>query len=339
MKVAWATDIQDIGNAYGFTYGNRYGRKALEIAGVEISAESPITVHHCPPHAFKPVKGKFNVLWTAWEFEVLPKWEGEPLSGADYVLVTARFLVSVLKKYVAVPVEYVPQGIDVDAFWPKSKKWKRGPFRVLWVGAPNDRKGHQFVVGAWHALQNRPEYELYLKTTAPNPQLRRVGNVIFDSRDIGQQEMRELYQSADCFAFPTMGEGFGFTMGEAMACGLPCLYTPCTALLDLADSRSAIPIAARYNSEGFKLANWRAAEDPRDLEVDGEKCVLVPAWEPDATDLALKILQVKDRPRRAEKIGRRAALRIRERFTWPQAGRKLRTVLEKIERDFVRRAA
>ena len=315
MKVAWATEVHGIGDQYGFSKGNQYGRAALEGAGVTIDPDAHIAVHHCPPHAFRPIEGRFNVLYTAWEFLELPDWERETLDKADYVLVTASFLVDVFDQYVLVPIEYVPQGIDVEAYWPGAQKLpSRKPFRALWVGAANDRKGWQFVMGAWQAFASRPDYELYVKTTAIDLSYQN-GNIIVNSQDISQKEMRELYQSADVFLFPSMGEGFGFTLGEAMACGLPCIYTPCTALTDMANPRVALPLKATYG-ENFDL-----------LSPDRTETVRVEAAEPDATDLALKILWVKEHKAKARKIGRRAAAYIRQNFTWPQSGIKLRNAL------------
>ena len=320
MRIAWATDIQAIGDGYGFTHGNRWGKRCLQMAGVTIDPGAPVAVHHCPPHAFRPIDGKTNVLWTAWEFPTLPEWELGTLDKADVVCVTARFLVDVFKKYTKAPVFYVPQGIDTERFFPKHrhctpKYSARRPFHVLWVGAANDRKGWQFVLGAWRPFAGRPDMHLTLKTTEIKAHVD-MGNITVDNRDLGAKELTALYQSADCFAFPTMGEGFGFTLGEAMACGLPCVYTPCTSLVDMANDKVALPIKYRAG-EAFTL-----------ISPDHTKEVMMIAAEPDATDLAMKILWVKENPAKALRMGRKAAGHIRKRFTWPMAGETLRKVLE-----------
>lgn len=322
MRVAWATQVDDVGNRYGFTHGNRWGRKCLELAGVTIDPKAEIAVHHCPPHSFTPIKGRVNVLWAAWEFPILPHWETETLHGADVVCVTARFLLDVFKAYVNVPVHYAPQGIDTATYFPKFRNFPRRhsarrPFRCLWVGASNERKGFQFVLGAWQSFARRQDMELYVKTTVTE-KTERHGNVCFDSRDLPQAEMVQLYQSADCFAFPSMGEGFGFTLGEAMACGLPCIYTPCTSLFDIAGDHVAIPIKAAFGPN-FKL-----------LSPDKSEEMLVEAAAPDVSDLAHEILWVKEHGAEAGRIGRRAAAHIRKHFTWRMAGERLGKILERL---------
>jgi len=320
MRIAWATDVNGNGNAYGFASGNYWGRKCLRMAGVALDPAAPVALHHCPPHAFRPIEEKCNVLWTAWEFPTLPEWESRTLDCADLVCVTAKFLLDVFRAHTDAPVRYAPQGIDTETCFPKFTAAPRRysakrPFRCLWVGAPNDRKGYQFLIGAWRAFIRQPDMELYLKTTVTD-RLTREGNVIFDSRDLPRADMGGLYRSADCFAFPTMAEGFGFTLGEAMASGLPCIYTPCTSLHDLAHARVAIPIKARLGGN-FKL-----------LSPDRTRETTVEAAEPDVRDLALKILWVKEHPAEAYRIGRKAAAHIRKNFTWKLAGEKLRKILE-----------
>ena len=320
MRIAWATQSDDIGNQYGFSHGNRWGQKCLRMAGVEICADADTVVHHCPPHAFSPVVGKRNVLWTAWEFPILPDWETQTLDGADIICVTARFLVDVFSAYTDKPVHYVPQGIDTETYFAKFRNFpkqhsKRKPFRCLWIGASNERKGFQFLLSAWQPFGDRADMELYMKTTLTG-KLVKEGNVTFDSRDLSQDEMVKLYQSADCFAFPSMAEGFGFTLGEAMACGLPCIYTPCTSLTDIAGEHVAIPL--KYQTgKNFTL-----------ISPDKSERLPVEAAAPDVSDLASKILWVKRHAAQADKIGRSAAAHIRKCFTWNMAGRKLRHALE-----------
>lgn len=322
MHVAWATDCEGVGNAYGHTLGNRLGREALASAGVEIDPDAEIAVHHCPPHAFRPMPGKVNVLWAAWEFPELLPSEVEGLRKADVIFATARFLVDVFEEASGVPAFYVPQGIRTEVFTEAKRKkpsLRLGQkFRFLWVGAPNDRKGWKHLLAAWKLFAADPACELYLKTTFASHALQSAGygNVTIDTEQRTDEQLAALYRSAHCFVFPSMGEGFGFTLGEAMASGLPCIYTPATALEDLSDPCCGYPIR-------FDMARCFEIQDVAD-----GKTYTLPAANPDVRDLARQMARVRRDYGAALNKGHLAACRIRKQFTWRQAGRKLKHKLE-----------
>ena len=49
-------------------------------------------------------------------------------------------------------------------------------------------------------------------------------------------ELAELYSSADIFAFPSHIEGFGLPPLEAMACNTPVVTTDCLGVRDYVDN-------------------------------------------------------------------------------------------------------
>ena len=192
-------------------------------------------------------------------------------------------------------------------------------FRYLWVGAPNDRKGWRHLLAAWKAFAGDATCELYLKTTFAGEALPsgRFGNVIVDTRRLDDDALRDLYHSAHCFVLPSMGEGFGFTLGEAMATGLPCIYTPATSLADLCDPSCGYPIEYRM-------------EPCFEMDAGDGRTVKLTAANPDVADLARCMRGVRKNYGEALRRGRRAATRIRRRFTWAASGRRLKDALNVI---------
>ena len=50
-------------------------------------------------------------------------------------------------------------------------------------------------------------------------------------------EMPERYQQMDILLMPTVREGFGMAVAEAMACGLPVVASDCSSIPELVDDK------------------------------------------------------------------------------------------------------
>jgi hypothetical protein len=229
--------------------------------------------------------------------------------------------VEVFERATGRPVRCCPLGVDAEVFrFATHPRRPGGRFRFLWVGAPNARKGWPCVAEAWEALTRERsrggidfDCELYVKTTVTEKLADLGGGVTWDSRRLPERELARLYAEAHCFLFPTMGEGFGLTLAEAMAAGLPCIYTPWTAAEELMAPGCGWPL--RYGTERIAL--------------DGGLGEALFA-RADSQDLAAKMLRVLRSPREAALRGRRAARRVREQFTWQRTGSALLGILEEI---------
>jgi len=331
MRICWATDYDGMGNSFGYSVHNAGTRKALQEAGVVLDSGAPIAVHVAPAHLFNPLPGRLNVLFTAWEMEDLPPRYVRHMSKADAIVATASFLAPVVARYLPSTPTYVCHlGVDVHTFTfaERSKPTSR-PFRFLWVGAPNARKGWEIVLEAFRPFFGNKRFELYLKTTVTG-KVQRTGNVIFDSRRMDTRELALLYHSAHCFLFPSLGEGFGLTMAEAMATGLPVIYTPWSSLLDLA------PLSADCGHP-LRFTKVRVQAEPTGGLVKlgaiaAPESIITHLAQADAADLAEQMISVWKDYSHAVKVGRRAAQRIRAHFTWPQTANRMIQILEEVQR-------
>jgi glycosyltransferase involved in cell wall biosynthesis len=320
MKIHWATDYHGDGNSFGYAVHNEEARRALVGIGATLDPSAPVAVHVAPAHRFRPVPNKLNVLYTAWESTDLTPSFREGLSRADAVAVTARFLVDPFARAApGVPVEHCPLGVRGEdfPFVTRSAPPRGRAFRFLWLGAPNARKGWEIVREAWRGFARLrsmgarvPAAELYVKTSVTG-RLEGVpvrgARIVFDSRRLARGDLARLYQSAHCFLFPSFGEGFGLTMAEALATGLPAVFTPWSATADLADESSGYPL--RYRLVTHDLA--------------GDGSAPVTFAQADAADLLRRMLEVMSDYPRALRKGRLAARRIRRDFTWDRTGRAL----------------
>ncbi len=323
MRIAWATDYSGDGNSFGYAVHNDEARRALVAAGATLDPDAPIAVHVAPAQRFRPIRGKLNVLYTAWESTDLTPSFREGLARADAVAVTARFLVGPVRRAApGVPVTYCPLGVRGEDFPLAKRSLQRGrPFRFLWLGAPNERKGWGLVREAWRGFARLremggrvPPAELYVKTSVTGrlEELPVEGApVVFDSRCLPRPDIARLYASAHCFLFPSFGEGFGLTMAEALATGLPAVFTPWSATADLADEHSGFPL--RYRLVKHDLA--------------GDGSTPVTFARADSRDLLRRMLEVMADYPAALRKGRLAARRVRRRFTWDRTGTTLASII------------
>jgi len=118
-----------------------------------------------------------------------------------------------------------------------------GPY-LLYIGTIEPRKNLVRLIRAWHNLWRRgviphklvlvggrgwQDAEIYQTVTQIDcgDALRLLGYVPTD-------DLPALYSAADAFAFPSLSEGFGLPVIEAMACGTPVLISSALALQELA---------------------------------------------------------------------------------------------------------
>lgn len=339
--VHWTTDYTGAtGNSLGYAYHDANSKRALEQAGVELRDDAPVAVHALPPHRFEPVAGKKNIAYCAWEARELPK-AFENLRQADAVCLTAEFLLEPFREMLGpeTPVYHVPLGVHADKFpfvnrlksdrLPIQRRGSKRPFRFLWVGAPNSRKGCMHVAEAFKVFAGDDRFELYMKTTVPEdvPEhkigVQRIGNIIYDNRKVPLDELVRIYHKAHAFVFPSVAEGFGLTAIEAASTGLPVLCCQWSSLPDLfPGERYCYPIAFAPQEMDW---SWKDS-DGRGTPME----VHVTVANPDTFDLAKQMIAVtKDYPTAVAK-GKLASERARTVFTWERTGKLLRQVVERM---------
>jgi len=117
-------------------------------------------------------------------------------------------------------------GTDHRFFTPRESPHPGDVFRVCYVGRVEAAKGVAYLIDAWNRLglknaelvlvgQVYPEIAALLSAT-PSASIRCLGHKSLE--DISQ-----CLRASDLFAFPSVNEGFGVAVLEAMASGLPAI--------------------------------------------------------------------------------------------------------------------
>lgn len=101
------------------------------------------------------------------------------------------------------------------------------PFRVLWLGQVNLRKGIQYLLGAARMLERcGVEFRVIGPIViSERAQRSAPANVRFEG-PVARLDATAAYRWADVFVLPTLSDGFAITQLEAMAHGVPVIATP-----------------------------------------------------------------------------------------------------------------
>jgi glycosyltransferase-like protein len=230
------------------------------------------------------------------------------IAGPDHVLCVSEPWIARLRDEFGVEAELVANGVDADRFRPARDEDERaqaraaaglnGELAILTVGGIEPRKGSLTLLRAFAAARDAlSDRHLVLLVAG--------GATLFDYRDeIGRfHELRDdlgldgevrvlgpvtdaqlegLYRAADVFALPSVKEGFGLAVLEALAAGLPAVVSDLDVFRTfLADGESAL-MAPVGDERALAAALVRAASDPAltaRLREDGRAVAARHGWD------------------------------------------------------------
>jgi glycosyltransferase involved in cell wall biosynthesis len=126
-----------------------------------------------------------------------------------------------------IPLVVVPYAFPVDAFTARTER-PSGPFTVLAVGSHDLRKGTPYLLEAWKRAAI-PDAELHLvgPLRLASQFVNRYAGTFRHWPHVPKSQLGARYAAADVLAFPTLGDGFGLVIQEAMCCGTPVITTEC----------------------------------------------------------------------------------------------------------------
>lgn len=193
----------------------------------------------------------------------------------------------------------LPYGVNLSRFEP-TRRPVDGAFNVLFVGAMSLQKGIPYLLQAFARVEH-PRKTLSLVGT-PSPELiqrmKDCGLWSEQVRVLGsmpQQELKHIMSASHVLVLPSVQDGFGMVMAQAMACGCP--------------------VVASRNTGGA------------DLFEDGVQGYVVAERNGDV--LADRLQTLADQPDLREAMAQRALVRVRKMGGWRDYG----SLAQKIYRE------
>jgi glycosyltransferase involved in cell wall biosynthesis len=242
-----------------------FGYMALRILPVALEAGVPVVVHF---HGLDVSSGLRN-RWYRWSLKrMFPHFSAMVCVGTGQRKRLIELGADPEK------VHLIPCGVPVDRF-PLREPLEEGPIRFICVARLVQWKGIHHCIGAFARLASRlPGSELVIagdgeerKTLeALSEKLGILDRVVFKG-SVPEPEVRGLLERSDVFLQHSLNhhsgwfEGFGVSVAEAAAIGLPVVVSACGGLLDqVVDGETGMVVAQR-DEEAMADAMLRLAED------------------------------------------------------------------------------
>jgi glycosyltransferase involved in cell wall biosynthesis len=263
------------------------------------------TIHHpykAERKVFKANSNLFGYLCYLRKRKIyfLERMEKKSCEKADKIIAVSRYTsYNIIKEYSIqdTKIKIIPNAVDINRFNPEIDGHKiRERFNiqseplVLFVGRLDINKGILYLIDAFSKIiMQIPDAKLVIVGEGPlkNSILSRVNklnlrkSVTLVGR-VDEEDLPKVYAASDLVVLPSLMEGFGIVLLEAMASGRPCVVTR------VGGTEEAI--------------------------IDGENGFFVPSADPYSLSRAIYTLLTNDDL--AKDFGRAGRKRVEKNFTW-----------------------
>jgi alpha-maltose-1-phosphate synthase len=175
------------------------------------------------------------------------------MESVDYIFSPSNYVTdSFLQRgFPAERILHLPYAVNFEHFSPPpfSRPSSR-PLSVICTGAVSFRKGAPYLLEAMRLVRKKVRNSRLLLTRGISPGMESIlskyGDLEIDwSPHLPHEGLSKRLWEGDIFALPSLEEGMGRTVQEAMACGLPVILTPNCGAVDFVKeglNGSVIPI-------------------------------------------------------------------------------------------------
>ncbi|KKN62399.1 hypothetical protein LCGC14_0511950 [marine sediment metagenome] len=140
-----------------------------------------------------------------------------------------------LEAPIEIPIYLMPFGVDEAEFRYYSRDFEEDTFKFLHLGVTQFRKGSWLIIDAWlKAFKKEEPVSLTIATSKNTPMFSQLQKefgehpqITFTKRKVASST--EHYYQHHVLISPHLAEGFALCIPEAMATGMPCIVSRCSA--------------------------------------------------------------------------------------------------------------
>ena len=278
------------------------------------------------------LKGKYNILYVAWESEYLPDDYIKNINYFDEIWVPSKFCQESISKVCRVPVINIPHPVeiqlekttDTDAinFYDKSK------FNFLFIFDYNstlERKNTLNLIEAFQKAFDKDDKNVVLniKTSSSKnfvSEKQQIEDKIGDQKNIkiiekifDKNSLNNIINDCDCYVSLHRSEGFGLTMAEAMCLKKPVIATGYSGNTEFMDFQNSFLVQYKKATAGKNLLNY----DERTI------------WSEPSVNHASEIMKyVYENIQSINTIAENGYLTIHENFSFESIGNRIKNRVE-----------
>ncbi len=260
---------------YGYEDTSATTFEAAKRKGMKCLYDLPIMYHQTSRRILTEEAELFPEFKNSLSAAVEPQWridrKEQELELADHIFVASTITNNSLLE-IGVPqdrITVIPYGSPCEYY--KVYKKKDTTFRAMFAGLNGARKGIHYLMRAWKELKLKDsELMLVGGVQFPEDWFRKNLDGINYIQNVPHKLLNRYYCQASVFVFPSLVEGFGMVLLEAMACGLPIIATPNTAGPDLIEDGKEGFIIPIRDVEALKEKLEWCSENPEALREMGK---------------------------------------------------------------------
>lgn len=242
----------------------------------------PIACRHhvCTIHDLIPLE---HPEWFNAKFSALYRWLMPRLARRlEHVVAVSKFTSERIQELLGIPasrITVVMNGVD-ESYKPRSGDEMRpvlerlglGSFRYfLYVGSLEPRKNLRGLMQAWRLALPSLDEDIHLVVAGATGRAKVFSECVLGdipprvhfTSYISEPELPVLYAGAMAAIYPSLYEGFGLPVLEAMACGVPTITSNTTSLPEVAGDAALMVDPQRVDAIADAICRVAGGEELR----------------------------------------------------------------------------